>query len=268
MTVRAPVPATDVHTHLFPPRLSAAVRRALHDMYGWSFDLPDEPEAFAALLAERNIERFCVLPYAHKPGMARSLNEWMAETTSALPGAIGFACVNQDDDDPRSILAEAFDAGLRGLKLHHQVQNVAPDDPRLFPIYETMLEHDLPILAHAGKGPTDNGLVGLDRFTAAMKRYPDLRICVAHMGAPEYEGFVGLLGEYPNMFLDTSGLGGMNLGAVVSPDVVDRILYGSDAPNIPFDLDLSITRITELGLGDEAGTAIFSGNARRFLAEE
>jgi hypothetical protein len=264
MTV-PPVPAIDVHTHLFPARLAAAVRRALGDMYGWSFDLPDSPEAFAAFARARGTERFCVLPYAHKPGMARDLNAWIADTCAALEGAIGFACVHPDDDDPVAILDDAFERGLRGLKLHHQVQQVAPDDARLDRIYAHMIERDMPILAHAGKGPTDNGLVGLDRFRAALDRHPALRACVAHLGWPEQPGFVALTRAYPNLYLDTSGMGNSSLAAIGIEDSTDRILFGTDAPNIAFEYDLTISRILDLPLTEAQQRAIFRDNAIAFL---
>lgn len=265
MSVRPPVPAIDVHTHLFPERLMAAVRGALGDLYGWSFDLPSNPDAFGSFVRERGTERFCVLPYAHRPGMAQSLNQWMAETTASTPGAIGFACVHPDDD-VAAVLSQAFDGlGLRGVKLHHQVQNVAPDDRRLEPLYGIMRERDLPLIVHAGRGPTDNGMVGAERFRALMERYPDLRICVAHLGAPEPAEFVGMLGDYPRMHLDTSGMGARSLDGLGIERVTDRILFGTDAPNIAFDYELAITRITEIGLGAEAERAIFRDNAIRFL---
>lgn len=262
--MKTPVPAVDVHTHLFPARLGAAVRGALSRMYGWEFSLPAEPDALAAFLRDRGVERFCILPYAHKPGMARSLNEWIARTARALPGCIGFACVHQDDPDRVALLEEAFAMGLCGLKLHHQVQEVAPADERLFPIYELMLERDLPLLVHAGRGPTDNGLVGAARFRALMERYPDLRVCVAHMGWPEAGEFVGMLTDFPRLHLDTSGGSARIQGLDLAP-VAERILYGSDAPNIPFPYEVAIERITALGLEPHRERAVFRDNALRFL---
>lgn len=260
-----PVPAIDVHTHLFPERLARAVRNALHQMYGWTFDISDDPETFAAYERARGIERFCVLPYAHKPGMARSLNEWVAKTCSSVEGAIGFACVNQDDEDPAGVLADAFALGLRGLKLHHQVQHVAPDDERLGPIYAFMVEQDAPLIVHAGRGPTDSGTVGVEAFARAMQRWPDLRVCVAHMGAPEVDGFVDLLDRYDKLYLDTSGLGDIPLQRRWLEARPDRILFGSDAPNINGTYDMAIARITSLDLGEQAERAIFRDNAERFL---
>jgi len=265
MEIATPVPAIDVHTHLFPERLAVAVRRALTDAYGWSFEHPTDPDEFSAFVRARGIESFAVLPYAHKPGMARSLNSWVAELATRKPEVIGFACVNQDDADPRAVLEEAFASGLRGLKLHHQVQNVAPDDRRLDVVYETMLAHDLPLLVHAGRGPTDNGLVGVARFRAAMERFPDLRVCVAHLGAPEAREFVALLDEFPRMYLDTSGTSNLSLRGLGLEDHVDRILFASDAPNLPSPYERTITRITDLGLGPDAERKVFRENALRFL---
>jgi uncharacterized protein len=265
MTARPPVPAIDVHTHLFPDRLMAAVRRALGDMYGWSFDLPTDPQVFSEFVRERGTESFCILPYAHKPGMAPSLNDWMARTANEVPGAIGFACVNQDDDDKVALLTEAFDAGLRGIKLHYQVQNVEPADERLYPVYELMIDRDLPLVVHAGRGPTDSGTVGVDLFGKLMARYPALRVCVAHMGWPERDAFLALARRYPNVYLDTSGVGNHSFADLDVAGLEDRILFGTDAPNIAFDYDLTVQRILEMGLSEEQNAAIFRDNAVRFL---
>ncbi len=265
MTLQTPVPAIDVHTHLFPERLAAAVRRALTDMYGWSFDLPTDPSTFAAFVRERGTERFCILPYAHKPGMARSLNAWVAETAAALEGAIGFACVHPDDPDRLAIIDEAFGSGLHGIKLHYQVQGFAPDDLRMHSVYELMLERDRPLIVHAGKGPTDNGLVGVEEFRKLMARYPDLRICVAHLGWPERQEFVDLAGEFPRLYLDTSGSGFGNLRELRLDGVLDRIMWATDAPNIAYPYEDGIRRVLDLGLDAAGQRRVFRDNALAFL---
>jgi hypothetical protein len=261
---RPPVPAIDVHTHLFPERLARAVREALTRMYGWGFDHPTGPAEFAAFVRAHGTERFCILPYAHKPGIARSLNAWTAGTARAVD-AIGFACIHQDDEDTVAILEEAFAAGLRGVKLHHQVQEVAPADPRLFPVYDLMLDRDLPLLVHAGRGPTDHPATGAARFRELMERYPTLRICVAHLGLPETEDFIGMLDEYPRLYLDTSGTGRRSLAGVGIERHTDRILFGSDSPNVTSPYERAIEQILELGLGAEAERRVFRENALEFL---
>jgi len=90
---RPPFPCIDVHVHLHPPRLAdAIVRHFAHE--GWVAQHPFEPAKVAATLAERGVERFCFFSYAHKPGMARDLNRWVAETAAALRQSDTGAYVN------------------------------------------------------------------------------------------------------------------------------------------------------------------------------
>ena len=72
----------DIHTHLHPPWLWRAIRRWFADKPGWEFRYPTEPEAVARVLAEHDVERFVFFSYAHKPGLARELNGWLAETAA------------------------------------------------------------------------------------------------------------------------------------------------------------------------------------------
>ena len=68
----------DAHVHLHPPRLAAAIERWFAQE-NWHNAHPFEPEAVAETLRARGVERFCFFTYAHKPGMARDLNHWVAE---------------------------------------------------------------------------------------------------------------------------------------------------------------------------------------------
>ena len=95
---RPPFPCIDAHVHLHPPRLASAIERHFA-RDGWVAAHPFEPAKVADTLAECGVERFCFFSYAHKPGMARELNEWIAATAAALPGAVGLGTLHADDPD-------------------------------------------------------------------------------------------------------------------------------------------------------------------------
>lgn len=259
------VPAIDVHTHLFPERLQRAIRGALRAEYGWECPTDPEPTVFAEIAHAHLTQRFVLLPYAHKPGMADALNAWIAETASRLEGAIPFACVHPEDDI-RVTLEDAYARGAQGVKMHHQVQQVAPDDPRLEPLYVWLQERDLPLLAHAGRGPTDNGLVGPERVRVVLERHPDLRLCVPHLGMPDAEAFLALASDHPNLRLDVSGIGDQIPERRLLEPVIGQILYGTDAPNVPWGYGVTARAIRALGLSLEHERLVFRDNAQAWLA--
>src|SRR5436853_4472519 len=132
-TPRVPARCVDVHVHLHPAPLAEAIQRHFA-RENWVNAHPFDPEAVAETLAARGIERFCFFTYAHKPGIARSLNQWVAETAARLHEAIPLGTLHPDDADLLAIATEATDVlGLRGFKFHHSVQRFHADDPRLAP---------------------------------------------------------------------------------------------------------------------------------------
>ena len=76
----------DIHTHLHPPWLWAAIRRWFAGRPGWDFQYGTEPEWVARFLAEQGVERFVFFSYAHKAGLARELNGWLHATAQRLLG--------------------------------------------------------------------------------------------------------------------------------------------------------------------------------------
>ena len=275
-----PLPgATDVHVHLMPDRLMAAIREALDDEAGWEFPHPTDREALEARLREHGVERYCALPYAHEAGMARDLNGWVLERAADSEMCVPFATVH-GEDDVGAVVREAFEAGARGLKFQCPVQGVAPDDPRLDPAFELAAEYDRPVLFHAGTAPMfrDSPHVGVERFRSFLASYPDVRAASAHMGAFEVEAFIETLREHDNAFLDTCFAMSTAVGDYVDfdPATVDdgvfeelagRIMYGSDYPNVPHPYRAEYEGLLARALSEEAREALFAGAAERFLGE-
>src|SRR5579883_3534680 len=87
----------DIHTHLHPPRLFAAIRRWFAERSTWKLEEPTEPSQVAATLRSYGVERFVFCSYAHRPGMARSLNAWLTQTARDLHGyGVPLATVHPD----------------------------------------------------------------------------------------------------------------------------------------------------------------------------
>jgi predicted TIM-barrel fold metal-dependent hydrolase len=102
-----------------------------------------------------------------------------------------------------------------------------------------------------------------------MRRYPDLRVVVAHAGADEFEAFFDLCGEYDGVYLDTAMVFNRYLGGPPPIGRVlefqDRVVYGSDFPNIPYTLDAAIQAIRSLRLGRALEEKLLCTNAARLL---
>ncbi len=80
------------------------------------------------------------MQYAHKPGIARSMNAFMADLAKRHPAIIGTATVLPGEPDAPSILKDAFESGLRGVKFHCHVQCMPADSPDMFALYELCAE--------------------------------------------------------------------------------------------------------------------------------
>ena len=265
----------DVHVHLHPERLA----RAITDLFardGWQMAHPWDPQMVADTLAGHGVERFCFFSYAHKPGMSRSLNAWIAATARDLPAGIPVGTVHAGDDDVRALADDALDAGLAGFKFHLSVQRFRADDARLLPFYERVVERDAFLIVHAGTMPYRDEFTGLEGFRAVMRRFPTLRVIVAHMGAFDTEAFLAMTAEFPNLYLDTtmtlSPLANRYVGA--APDAIptawleqyqDRIMLGSDFPLIPYPYEEERSFVTRRELPASVARKILYRNAARFL---
>jgi uncharacterized protein len=271
------MPCVDVHVHLHPERLASAIERWFAN-HGWVSGHSFEPAAVADTLRARGVRRFCFFSYAHRPGMSRDLNRWLAATATKLPDAVALGTLHPDDPDVDAVAAEATgDLGLRGFKFHHSVQKFHVDDPRLFSVYERAEAAGHVFVLHVGTMPYRDPFTGIERFARLMERFPRLRVCVAHMGAFQSTEFLALLPRYPHLYVDTTmamtshaaPFTGADPTAVSDADLVrhqDRVMFGSDFPLIPYDYDLERRWAWERALGDDVRRKIFHDNALRFLA--
>jgi predicted TIM-barrel fold metal-dependent hydrolase len=265
------MPIVDIHTHLMPERLFQAVR-AYFRAHLWRprYDAPIEQ--LVQNLLDAGVSRFVFMPYAHRAGMSRSLNHWVANVQATFaPNAIGFGTFHPDDAELLpDLVDEAFlQLKLKGAKLHPQVGRFALDDPHLDPLYERASQYGALLLIHAGRRPEPNEHVGARAFARLMRRFPRLKVIVAHAGADEFDAFFDLCGLYEDVFLDTAMVFNKFLGGPPPIQRVlefqDRVVFGSDFPNIPYRLETAIQSILDLRLGRALEEKLMCTNAARLL---
>jgi uncharacterized protein len=265
----------DAHVHLFPDGLFDAIWKWF-DEYGWPIRYKLRTPTIVSFLLDRGVDHLVALAYAHKPGISRGLNAYMADIVRNEPRVTGLATVFPGEPDACLILEEAFASGLQGVKLHCHVQCFAVDAPEMQVIYETCLRHDKPILVHAGREPRSPGykcdpyeICSAQRVAIVLAAYPKLRLAVPHLGVDELDEFAALIEKYDNLWLDTT----MMLAGFLADDTrafeiaeayADRIMFGTDFPNIPYAWDRELRRIAARRLDGTALTALLGGTARAF----
>lgn len=274
-----------MHSHFFPEKLFDSIWEYFKRR-NWRVRYQDSPDGLARTLTGFGVARFTVYNYAHRPGMAAELNSWTDAFARRNPAAIPFATVLPDDEGNVEMLEKLFgERGFFGIKLQPLVGDFYPCDERMMEVYRVVAEHERILAIHAGTAPVANEYVGADHFEPVMERFPEMKVIVAHMGAFECDRFFDMARRYPNLYLDTSVnfiskelmkelIGRREFPPLEIPsdfekevllELADRLLFGSDFPNIPYTYGDCIHSILALGLGEEFNRAVFYENARRLL---
>lgn len=268
----------DVHTHFMPESVLRKVW-AYFDSVGplvgrqWPITYRDEEQVRLKTLRGFGVRAFTALVYPHKPDMAAWLNDWTAEFAARRPDCLHTATF-YPEPQAAAYVATAIERGARVFKVHIQVGDFAPNDPLLTPVWGQLAEAGVPVVIHCGSGPAPGRFTGPEPIAELLSRFPTLRLIVAHMGTPEYSRFLDLAERYPNVSLDTTMVW-TDFSEAGAPYPVteydrlralsERILFGSDFPNIPYPYAHAVQAVERLDLGADWLRKVFWENAARMF---
>ena len=274
----------DTHCHFFPPQIFKSIWNFFEspdeegNQRGWDIKYKLTTDAQIKFLANHRVKYFTTYNYAHKSGIAENLNDWTYELIKENKHAIPFGCVWPEDANRVEYIQKLFDEyKFLGIKLQLLVQNFYPDDERMHNIYKMVVDRGKWITFHVGTAPYHNQYVGYKNFVKFIEKYPNINVIVAHLGIYENRKFFDLLDKYNNLYLDTA--------MVYLPEVFtkkwkenielpseeellsyeDRILFGSDFPNIPYNYNQSIEGLLNLHLPKSFYDKVFYENAKKIF---
>ena len=168
-----------------------------------------------------------------------------------------------------------------------QYEGIAPNDPRMEPIYALAEELDVPLGLHLHPGPPGATSIGYPKIRPSLGdpllledvlvRHPRLRLYIMHAGWPFLENLIALLNAYPQVYVDVAVIDWTKprkefhryLRGLVEAGYSRRILFGSDQMVWPEAIDMSVAAIQSADyLSPEQKSDIFYHNAARFLRLE
>ncbi len=142
----------DAHVHLFPDFLFIPIWQWFRK-FGWPIRYQLSSKDIINFLLSRGIGHLVALHYAHKPGVARSLNAYMADICRSYPQVTAMATVLPGEKDAAAILEDAFRDGLGGVKLHNHVQCFAINGDAMHEIYKACCDHSKPLIMYGTDFP-------------------------------------------------------------------------------------------------------------------
>lgn len=260
----------DAHCHIYPEKIAARAVGGTDSFYGEKSLYSGTSCDMLRQGASAGVDRFVVQSVATTPVQVRRINEFIAEQVAGNPGKLtGLGTLHPDSTDIKGDLEYLISLGLRGVKLHPDIQDFKIDDFRCLRIYELCEEYGVPILMHAGDSRFDRS--NPNRLYPVMKIYTGLTVVAAHLGGwSVWEEACERLHRLPNLYVDCSSsfpyLPPETVKRIIVSYGTDRVLFGTDYPM--WSPEKEIGNLLALGFDDRDNRLILSENAKKVYRME
>lgn len=253
----------DAHCHIYPDKIARKAEKATEDFY----HIGGFGDGTVSMLLEDGkqggIDRFVVQSVATSPHQVSGINNFIAKTVADGNGVFtGLGTLHPASDDIERDVCEILSLGLKGVKLHPDIQGFKIDDYRCLKIYELCEKAELPILMHTGDSRYDNS--NPNRLLPILKIYTGLTIVGAHFGGwSMWEEASQQLCGTENFYVDCSSsffwLSDDEIKRIIGRYGTGRVLFGSDYPM--WSPKAELERFLALGLSGNEKRQILSENA-------
>ncbi len=258
----------DIHTHTFPEKIAP---RALSGLASTSFLTPALDGTLPSLLSamkEDEVDISVLQPIATAPHQVPKLNDAAIENNK-LDKIISFGAIHPLYPDKETEFQRLRDAGIKGIKLHPDFQQVYIDDPSVIETLRLCGKYGLIAMIHGG---LDISYPEINKSTPEKLRrilplLGDAVIIYAHMGGFGYfEQSVRFLSD-TDVLIDTAAVcdiySSNEIKSVIDSFSPKRVLFGSDSPWSRQKLYIDFIR--KLGYSEAETASILGGNAQKLL---
>lgn len=224
----------DVHAHAFHPKIAHKATKQLHDYYKVMPYGEGTLEHLLECTKRAGLDRVVVHSAATVPEQVQPANDWAIELQKSDERVIAFGTVHTGSELWEDELERLSAAGIRGLKLHPDFQQIWLNDPQLDPIFEAAAGRFV-IMFHVGdkRTPQDNFSCP-QKIANIKKRFPKLEMIAAHFGGLYHWDYVPQFLAEHEIFIDTSSsmpyISDAQLERISKAIPLERWLFGTDYP--------------------------------------
>ena len=252
----------DAHAHIYPDKIAAIAVHHTDVFYNENSCCKGTVEDLYTNSELSKIDKFVVQSVATTVRQVKTINEFIAKSVNESNGKlIGLGTVHPESLDFKGDIEHLIGLGLKGIKIHPDIQNFDMDDKGFLKIYEICEEKGLPVLMHTGDNRYDHS--NPNRLVPLLKNFPNLTIIGAHFGG--WSIWEEKLNGIPNLYVDCSSsfhyLSLKTAKKIILKYGTDRVLFGTDYPM--WSAEGEIERLLELNLKENDYVKIFSENAKK-----
>lgn len=257
----------DAHCHIFPEKVALKAAKAIGSFYDAEMCMDGKTESLIKYGDAAGFTHYLVHSVATTPKQVSRINRFIAETVASSGGRMtGFGAMHPESEDMKADIEELISLGLKGVKLHPDIQGYKSDDYRMLKIYELCEKYSLPVLIHCGDSRYDNS--NPNRIAPILEIYENLTVIGAHFGGyTVWKEASEKLTGYKNFYVDTSSslfaLGKGEAEKMIEMYGEDKVLFGTDYPMWKPDEELK--RFLALDLSEQQRKKILWDNAARLF---
>ena len=255
----------DVHTHVYPEEIAQKATDSVKNFYHiGGAGMNGTVDLLLQRSKEAGISKSVILPVAIRADHVRSINDFIHGQVQQHDCFVGFGTVHAGMEGLTDEVERLAAIGLKGIKMHPDMQRFPIDDPRLFPMYEA-IQGKLPVLLHMGDHNYDYSHPA--RLRHVLDLFPKLETVAAHFGGYSmYDTACEQLKDTSCVMDISSSLMFMEPGEperYIGIYGAERMAFGSDYPL--WDPVQEVKRFMKLKLTDEQKEQIAHKTVERLL---
>ena len=260
----------DSHCHIYPEKIAEKAVAGTDNFYGGKSFCKGTVSDLLEQGKTAGIDHFIVQSVATTPKQVKSINEFIAGEVENSGGLMtGLGTLHPDSEDIKGDVNYLLELGLRGVKLHPDIQAFKIDDYRCLKIYELCEEKGLPILMHTGDNRYDYS--NPNRLLPILEIYKGLTVIGAHLGGWSiWEEAVEVYRNMPNFYVDCSSsfpyLKPETAREIIRKYGADKVLFGTDYPM--WSPKSEIEYFMGLSLDESEINSIMNMNAKKLFGLE
>lgn len=260
----------DSHCHIYPEKIASKAVGGTDNFYGEHSVGSGTVDDLLQRGENAGVDHFIVQSVATTPHQVGSINRFIADEVAKNPEKLtGLGTLHPDSEDIEGDVAHLLELGLRGVKLHPDIQAFKIDDYRCLKIYELCEEKGLPVLMHTGDNRYDYS--NPNRLVPILEIYKNLTVIGAHLGGwsiwdEAYKAYK----DFPNFYVDCSSsfnyLDPKDALKIIRAYGADKVLFGTDYPM--WDHKAELDYFLQLGLDETEIKSILNINAKKLFGLE